>query len=81
MRLSALTAAFLVAGGIGCSDSHTGSSTVGPTSTVGDNSDGGVVDGGGGGAGGGGDMGGGGGGGGGGGVQSGSGSGTNFWIR
>ena len=40
MRLSVLTAAFLVAGGIGCSSiAATGSSTVGPTSTAGDNSD------------------------------------------
>jgi hypothetical protein len=42
MRLSALTVAFLVAGGIGCSSSSPGGSPVGPTSTNGDNGDGGM---------------------------------------
>jgi len=39
MRLSALTAAVLVAGGIGCSSQSPASSPSGPTSTSGDNSD------------------------------------------
>ena len=65
MRLSALTVAFLVAGGIGCSSKNPPGSPVGPTSAPGDNSDGGVMDAGGGGSV---DMGEGGGGGGGGGM-------------
>jgi len=69
MRLSALTVAFLVAGGIGCSSKSPSGSPVGPTST-GDNSDGGTMDAGAGGSGGG-DMAGGGGGTDGGGVTGG----------
>ena len=55
MRLSALTVAFLVAGGIGCSSKSPPGSPVGTTST-GDNGDGGTMDAGAGGSGGG-DMG------------------------
>ena len=72
MRVSVLTVAFLVAGGIGCSDSHTGGSTVVTTSpmvTTATAARAAVVDGGA--PGGGGDMGGGGTGGGGGGGGTG----------
>jgi hypothetical protein len=48
MRLSALTVAFLVAGGIGCSSKSPPGSPVGPTSTGGDNGDAGMSMGGGG---------------------------------
>lgn len=51
MRLLPLTVAVLVAGGIGCSSKSPPGSPVGPTSTGGDNGDGGTMSGGGGGGG------------------------------